>query len=200
MTSIRKAFSRIREAFIRLFPARVQPTLRTALASDLYLGCALGAGAGYWAISASAVEHTESTDLLTLAGAGVGLLAATLAAIALLLAFMTGRTLDVIRKTGGVAAFMRPFRLIAIVDALAILASVAGAIDSSSVTRSGAISPGPTDLASVLFGVAIWFFVWAVVGVAQLVRIFINYGNVHLRATKEDDDDSPDAPADRPAE
>ena len=167
--------------------------LRTALATDLYLGCVLGAGAGYWAIAVSAVEHTESTDLLALAGAGVGLLAATLAAIALLLGFMSDqRTLDVIRKSG-LAAFVRPFRLIAIVDALAILASVAGAIDSSSVTRSGAVNPGPSDLSSVLFGVAIWFFVWAVVGVAQLVRIFINYGNVHLRATEEDDD-SPDAP------
>jgi hypothetical protein len=195
MTSIQKAFTSVRETFIRLFPARAQPMLRTALAADLYLGCTLGAGAGYWAIAASAVEHIESGDLLALAGAGVGLLAATLATIALLLAFMTGPTLDVIRGTGGLDPFVRPFRLIAIVDALAILASVAGSIDSSSITKSGAVSPGPTDLASVLFGVAIWLFVWAVVGVAQLVRIFIDYGNVHLKATEdeEDDDDSPDA-------
>jgi hypothetical protein len=188
MTSIRKAFISVREAYIRLLPARAQPMLRTALATDLYLGCVLGAGAGYWAIAVSAVEHTESADLLALAGAGVGLLAATLATIALLLAFMTGPTLEVIRDTGGIAPFVRPFRLIAIVDALAILASVAGSIDSSSVTKSGAVNPGPTDLASVLFGVAIWLFVWAVVGVAQLVRIFIRYGNVHLQATEEDGD------------
>lgn len=175
MTSVKKAF-------LRLFPERVRPVVETALAGDLYLGCVLGAGAGYWASAVRAVENTESTDLLALAGAGVGLLAATLAAIALLLGFMTGRTLDLISISGGFPNFVRPFRLIAVVGAIAVLASVAGAIDTSSMTRKGTVSPGPPDLAAVLFGLAIWFFVWAVVGVAQLVRIFIGYGDVHLRA------------------
>jgi hypothetical protein len=165
--------------------------LKDVLWWDLAAGCILGAGAGYWAISVKAVEQTQSTDLIALAGAGVGLLAATLAAIALLLGFMAGRTLDLIADYG-LESFVRPFRIIAIVAAIAILTSIAGAIDASSVTKTG-VSPGPLTLASVLFGVAVWFFVWAVVGVAQLVRIFIRYGNVYIDLTRDTDDDEGDS-------
>ena len=181
-TDFRRQNERLRE--------HLPPGLSDLLSTDLLFGCLLGAGAGLWAISARAVEGTESTDLIALAGAAAGLLAATLAVMALLISFLSDKTADLIADAGGVRSFFRPFRIIALISAAAILASVAGAIDASKVSDGSraTTSPGPTWLAAVLFGVAIWFFVWAVIGVAQLVRIFIEYGQIHQENRVSDDD------------
>jgi hypothetical protein len=167
------------------------PTLNDLLSKDLGIGTLLGAGAGFWAIKVSAVEGTESSDLIALAGAAVGLLAVVLAVMALLMGFLSDRTERLIVAGGGVRPFFRPFRIIAVISALAILSGVAGAIDSSSVKvvkGSVVTHPGPTWLAATLFGVAVWFFVWAVIGTTQLVRIFIDYGE--LRSNIPDDENS----------
>jgi hypothetical protein len=156
-------------------------TVNDVLSKDLIIGGLLGAGAGVWAIKASAIEGTESSDLIALAGAAVGLLAIDLAVMALLISFLNDRTEQLIKDAGGVGAFFRPFRITAIISALAVLVSVAGAIDASSVhvvKGSVVTHPGPTWLAVTLFGIAIWFFVWAVIGTTQLVRIFIGYGEL----------------------
>lgn len=176
------------------FRTRLPPAINDLLSKDLIIGSLLGAGAGVWAIKASTIEGTEDSDLIALAGAAVGLLAITLAVMALLIGFLNDRTERLIMAAGGVQDFFRPFKITAIVSALAVLASVAGAIDASSVhIVSGSVvtSPGPTWLAVTLFGIAIWFFVWAVIGVTQLVRIFVDYGE--LRASMPEDSPRPPA-------
>ncbi len=144
------------------------------LTGDVLLGMYLGLGAGIWAVSVKAVEGSESSDLIGLAEAAVGPLGVTLAAMALLIAFLNDRTEEHIRENeGGVAVFFRPFRITAWVSAAAILFCVVGAIDATTVTtnHTGAVitNPGPTWLAAALYGASVWLFVWAVVGVAQLV-------------------------------
>lgn len=159
------------------------------LTGDVLLGIYLGLGVGLWAISVKAVEGSESSDLIGLAQAAVGLLAITLAAMGLLIAFLNDRTEEHIReKEGGVAVFFRPFRITAWVSAAAILFCVAGAIDATTVTtnQSGAVvtNPGPTWLAAALYGASVWLFVWAVVGVAQLVNIFLIWARVREATPK----------------
>ena len=165
---------------------RLPPTVNDILSRDAIIGTLLGAGAGVWAIKASAIEGTESSDLIALAGAAVGVLAIALAVMALLMGFLNDRTERLITAAGdtpaeGVRDFFRPFKIVAVISALAILASIAGAIDASSVhTVKGSVVtlPGPTWLAVTLFGIAIWFFVWAVIGATQLVRIVVEYGQL----------------------
>lgn len=168
------------------------------LGLDLILGCLLGLGMGIWATKVKSIEGTESTDLIALAGAAVGLLAITLAVMALLMSFLSGRTEKLIQDTGGTTAFFRPFKITARVSALAILASVAGAIDASTVGKAGSgitTTPGPSWLAATFFGVSIWFFVWATIGVVQLVGIFTDIGALHYRVKRDPpNEDSPKAP------
>ena len=181
--ALRRVRARLRSVEER-FRRRLPPAVDDVVSNDLIIGTLLGAGAGVWAIKASAVEGTESSDLIALAGAAVGLLAITLAVMALLIGFLNDRTERLIMAAGSVRDFFRPFKIVAIVRALAILAGVAGAIDASSVhVVSGSVvtRPGPTWLAVTLFGIAIWFFVWAVIGVTQLVGIFIDYGELRSR-------------------
>ncbi len=171
------------------------PTWATdLLRGDLVLGMYLGLGMGIWATTVKAVEGTESSDLIGLAQAGVGLLAIVLALMGLLMGFLSDRTEKLVRESGGITEFYRPFKLTAWISALAILMCIAGAIDSSSVTRNTlgnvVTSPGPTWLAAVLYGASVWVFVWAVIGVAQLVRIFILWGRVK--------EETPEAPATAP--
>lgn len=159
------------------------PTWATdLLRGDLVLGMYLGLGMGIWATAAKAVEGTESSDLIGLAGAGVGLLAIVLALMGLLMGFLSDRTEKLVMQSGGIKEFYRPFKLTVWISAFAILICIAGAIDSSSVTKDKlgnvVTSPGPTWLAAVLYGASVWVFVWAVIGVAQLVRIFILWGRV----------------------
>jgi hypothetical protein len=147
---------------------------------DFAVACLLGAGAGYWAIRSHAIESTESTDLYTLATAAVGLLAIALATLALLTGFLSGKTARDLRdRKGNIRGFFRPFVFVTIISGLSLLASVAGAIDSSATN----LSTNQTDkLQAVLFGVSIWFFVWATIGVMLLVRTVLTYGEVRAEA------------------
>ncbi len=154
---------------------------------DTLVGALAGFGFGLWAALSTVIERSESGDLLAVAGAGVGLLAVVLAVLALMVGFLKGSIRRLVDKTPGrVAGFFRPFRIVAVVATLAILFSTAGAIDASSSSQplgnSVTVSPGPDWVAAVLFGLSIGFFVWAVVGAAQLVRIFVDYG--HLTFSK----------------
>lgn len=164
------------------FRSHLPDAVSDLISADVFFGCVLGVGAGIWATNVKAIEGTESADLIALAGAAVGLLAVTLAVMALLMGFLSGRTERLIQDAGGIEGFFRPFKISARVSALAILFSVAGAIDASSFSKTSAgttITPGPSWLAAALFGISIGFFVWAVVGVAQLVRLFLDWGKLH---------------------
>jgi tetratricopeptide (TPR) repeat protein len=157
--------------FLRKFSRSVLQFLARIVGSDivswdLLFGILLGAGMGFWAKAKSGILAEESTVLLTVSGAAVGLLAATLATMALLMGFLSGFYKLVVEKEG-VRSFFRPFKIVASVSAGAIIAGLAGALDSG---------PGPRTLQPILFGIAVALFVWAVVGVVQLVRIFIEHG------------------------
>jgi hypothetical protein len=166
--------------------SRLPDRVNDVVSSDLGLGLLLGAGMGFWAISKKTVEGTESSDLIGIAGASVGVLAVTLAVLAIAIGFWNSPIQQLILDAGGVKAFSRPFWITSVVSAVAILVSIAGAIDASSVstTKAGHVitSPGPTWLAATLYGIAVWFFVWAVVGAVQLVRIFVGYGETREEA------------------
>jgi hypothetical protein len=177
--------------------------LSEVLRGDLLLGMYLGVGAGVWAISVTAVEGSESSDLIGLAGAAVGLLAVTLAVMGLLMGFLSDRTEKMIMMYGGVKGFFRPFKFTAWVSAIAILVCVAGAIDATRVftdDKTGAVitHPGPTWLAAVLYGASVWLFVWAVIGVAQLVGVFLKWGRVRELMPDKDVKVSVDMPESEP--
>ena len=65
----------------------------------------------------------SSSDLIALAQATVGLLTITLAVMALLMSFLNDRTERQIKAAGGVRDFFRQCAIIAIIIALAVLAS-----------------------------------------------------------------------------
>ena len=65
-----------------------QGVLREVVTRHTIIGAALGAGAGIWAATTERVLDQESTVLLAVAGAAVGLLAVTLAAMTLVIAFL----------------------------------------------------------------------------------------------------------------
>ena len=96
---------------------------------DLLLGLLLGAGMGVWAYAKSGVLAEESAVLLAVSGAAVGLLAVTLAVMALMAGFLTGFFKRVIIQEGGVREFFRPFKIVAWVSGGAAIAGLAGALD-----------------------------------------------------------------------
>ena len=132
---------------------------------DLLLGLLLGAGMGIWALQKPVLVE-EPTVLLAISGAAVGLLAVTFAALTLLMGFLRGFYRQIISHLG-LVPFYRPFKIVAWVSAAAVIVALAGALDAG---------PGPRKLRTVLFGLSVMFFVWAVLGIVQLVRILIQYG------------------------
>jgi hypothetical protein len=128
-------------------------------------GCALGVGAGFWVAYSSKVLSEETTVLAAAAGADVSLLALTLAAMAFVIAFLNGFFGTVIARLG-IRNFFFPFVLVAFVSMVAALVSFAGALDNGT---------GPAWSQDVLFGVATWLTVWAIVGAFGLVRILVSY-------------------------
>jgi hypothetical protein len=110
---------------------------RTLFDFDTLFGAAAGIGMGWWAVHSHAIEKTESGDLYALAGAAVGLLAVTLAVLALLTGFLSGQTALIIRnQTGGTDGFFQSFKVVVFASGLSVIACVAGAIYANSITLS----------------------------------------------------------------
>jgi tetratricopeptide (TPR) repeat protein len=109
-------------------------------------------------------------------GAGaVGLLAVTLAALALLLAFYTGPYKQII-ETAGAVKFFWPFVPVALLSAIAAIVDFVGASDSKS---------GPLDARAILFGLGLGFFATAVAGVVYLIWVFLFHAGVRQAAEKD---------------
>jgi hypothetical protein len=128
-------------------------------------GFLLGAGAGLWVANSNRVLSEEGTVLSAAAGADVGLLALTLAAMTFVIAFLDGFFGDLIESLG-IWNFFFPFILVAIVSAVAAIVNFAGALDNGT---------GPPKAQDVLFGAAAWLTVWAIVGAVGLVLTIVSY-------------------------
>lgn len=95
----------------------------------------------------------------------MALLAVVLAAVALMAGFLNGFFGRVIEAASSTWSFFRPFEIVAVISALGALFSFGGAIEASH---------GARDSRATIFGLAVFFVTWAVVGTAFLVREFIN--------------------------
>jgi hypothetical protein len=133
-----------------------------------------GVAIGLWAASTEKVLGQESVVLLAMAVATVGLLALTLAAMTIVLGFLTDVFGELIEKLG-LNAFFRPFKVVAVVSAGAGLVSFVGAIDSVS---------GSGDVRASLFGLATCLTVWAIVASVILVWKLATYAELARRAGK----------------
>jgi hypothetical protein len=129
---------------------------------------AAGVLSGFWAAGTPRVLARDLTVLATIAGAAVGLLAVTLAAMALLATFLQGFYGRAITELG-IEGFFRPFRIVAAASAVAALASLAGMLDSSAGSR---------DVRSAILGAAICFIVWAITGTVVLVGVVVRYAKI----------------------
>ncbi len=162
--------------------------LRDTPAGDVFvreefvLGIILGLASGIWS---AAVHKVLAPDidvlvLLAIAGAGVGLLSVTLAAMALVTGFLRDFYGDVI-EAAGIESFFRPFKVVAVLSAGAAIVGFAAAMD----TRAG-----PRTLREVLFGISVWWIVWAIVGALRLVFNFVLYAEQEreIRSIGDDED------------
>lgn len=87
--------------------------------------------------------------------------------MAFLLAFMDESYTSLIEKAGGVKSLYRPFRTASIVSGAAALVCFVGAVDNDS---------GPIWWQAAVFALGMGLFSWAVVGVVQLVKVLLRYG------------------------
>jgi hypothetical protein len=142
----------------------------------LYAVVFVGVGivVGFASVDNPGVRQEESGVLLDSGGAAVGLLAVVLAAVALLLAFLTGPYKQIIEAVG-VRKFFWPFVPVAVLSAVAAIMGMAGALDSDS---------GPEDARATLDGIALGFFAAAVTGVVYLVWVFLFHAGVRQAAEK----------------
>lgn len=132
----------------------------------------VGISVGFAVIHNIGIRQEESGVLLDSGGAAVGLLAVTLAAVALLLAFLTG-PYKVIIQAVGVRRFFWPFVPVAVLSAAAAIMGLTGALDSET---------GPVDARATLDGVALGLFAASVVGVVYLVWVFLFHAGVRQSA------------------
>lgn len=128
-------------------------------------GFVLGAGAGFWVANSSKVLSEETAVLSAAAGADVGLLALTLAAMTIVIAFLDG-FFGALIQSYGIRNFFYPFVLVAFVSAGAAIVNFAGALDDGT---------GPAKAQDVLFGAAVWLTVWAITGAFGLVVTLVFY-------------------------
>jgi hypothetical protein len=132
-----------------------------------------GGAAGYWADASSQVIKQQPGVLVNVAVAAISILAVTLAAMALLIGLARGLLGKVIEGSrGGIRGVFAPFFRVAVLSAIAAGAGFAGAMDGTS---------GATWGRAVLFGIAIWFVVWATVEAVKLVSVFIDYAEAGER-------------------
>jgi hypothetical protein len=132
----------------------------------------VGVAVGFATVDNTGVGQEESGVLLDSGGAAVGLLAVTLAAVALLLAFLTGPYKEIIEAVG-VRKFFWPFVPVAALSATAAIMGLVGALDGES---------GPVDARATLDGIALGFFAAAVAGAVYLVWVFLFHAGVRQAA------------------
>jgi hypothetical protein len=132
----------------------------------------VGIAVGFASVDSHGVQQEESGVLVGSGGAAVGLLAVVLAAVALLLAFLSEPYKQIIEAVG-VKKFFWPFVPVAILSAVAAIMGMAGALDSDS---------GPQDARATLDGIALGFFAAAVAGVVYLVWVFLFHAGVRQEA------------------
>jgi hypothetical protein len=132
----------------------------------------VGVAVGFAVIHNIGVRQEEDGVLLDSGGAAVGLLAVTLAAVALLLAFLTG-PYKVIIEAVGARRFFWPFVPVAALSAAAAIMGLTGALDSET---------GPLDAHATLDGIALGLFAASVVGIVYLVWVFLFHAGVRQSA------------------
>lgn len=146
-------------------PAR-NDKLKELLSPYTVFGLAFGIGTGLWAVHVHKVLKHESDVLLAMATGDVALLAIILAAVALLGSFLQGNYGRVIKSAVGLDLFYFPFRIVAVVSAVAAFVCFAGAMDAES---------GVEWLRAALFGAGVWLTVWTILGTVFLTFTFIWY-------------------------
>jgi MFS family permease len=104
--------------------------------------------------------------LLGFVGVGVAVTAVCLTSVSILVGGLGDRYLQILRHAGGLAAALRPFKLIAVVGTATVVASLVSALawDGGRLLRPG------------LFAVPCGLTVWATVGSAQVVFMIIFHG------------------------
>jgi hypothetical protein len=122
-----------------------------------------------------AVQMEEPTVLSASSQAAIGLLAVILAAVALLVAFMSGPYKRLI-ETVGIKKVFAPFVVIAVVSAGAAIVGFVGTADNNT---------GPIDAQAVIFGIAVGLFVASVAGVVYLVWFFFAHAQIKQAADAE---------------
>lgn len=148
---------------------------------DFWTGVVVGIGVGFWAYYKHSVQLDEGGVLNTDIGASVGLLAVTLATMALIIGFLQGFYADLIRSVpDGEREFFYPFKVIAVVSGGAAISGLVSSLDADS---------SPLRLSSILFGLSVGLLTWAIVGAVQLVFIFVGHGTTWLEL-----DDALDGP------
>ena len=132
-----------------------------------FIGVVAGVGIGFWAAYRHAVRVREGVVLTSDIGAAIGLLAVSLAAMTIVLAFLNGIYKRVIAKYGGPEEFFRPFELVAVLSGAAAITGIVSSLESN-VT--------PLNLSSALFGLSVGLLTWAIVQSVQLVFVLAEHG------------------------
>jgi hypothetical protein len=132
----------------------------------------VGVAVGFAVIHNIGIRREESAVLLDSGGSAIGLLAVTLAAVALLLAFLTGPYKRIIEAVGA-RKFFWPFVPVAVLSAAAAIMGLTGALDSQT---------GPLDARATLDGIALGLFAASVMGVVYLVWVFLFHAGVRQSA------------------
>jgi hypothetical protein len=141
------------------------------------LASAAGVAIGLWAASKPTVLGEEKDALIAMAGAMVGLLAITLAAMTIVLGFLDDFFGDLIEQLD-LKAFFRPFKWLAWLSAGAALVSFVGVIDATS---------SKTDVRSGIFGLATALTVVGILWSVILVNTLADYATQarHLKRARK---------------
>jgi hypothetical protein len=143
----------------------------------LILAVAAGVALGVWAASKPKVLGEEKDALIAMAGAMVGLLAITLAAMTIVLGFLENFFGDLIEVLG-LKSFFRPFKWLAWMSAAAALVSFGGIIDGMT---------SKTDVRSSIFGLATALTVIGILWSVILVNTLAYYATEarEVKASRE---------------
>jgi len=140
------------------------------LSIDFLLGLPIGAAFGMATAFSGAVTVAASAILITFVAVDVALAALALAAITLVAALTSSEYLELLQRVpGGVRGLTRPFKIVAVVSAVAAIVSLAVALAWPAI-------PNAADalwrtVRGVTFGLASFTTVWALIGCVQLVEL-----------------------------
>ena len=143
---------------------------------DMVVGLMAGAGAGFWFAKAGTVRENEETILVAAAGVAIALLAVALAAMTLIVGLFESTYREIFSRLNlKFRDFVRPFKIVATASGAGAIASIYGAIDSTSGNDAGAVRDlGGIQLRAALFALAVFLVVWGVGGAVQAVWMIIH--------------------------